>query len=228
MTTIGKELTRDDSWILEIAKIPSDLREKEPALLQTRWFDYRHLSPANLTYLFVERYDTVYREFYSKTRDQLSSENIQVLMFKDVFESNELLCFWNARQAADEIGCDYDFYIRAAMKRSWDRHWKYIPRPNQLYGEELVLDIKDDWTNQLNHNLKLATNPRFKNDNYVGHPDQIAYHKYLIAQVKARVQSHMILARLMLKEQCLPEHIVYGYFTDSEVKRALSHYNISH
>lgn len=219
------EISRDDAWVLELAKVPENMRLTEPELQQTRWFDYRHLLPAQLTYLFVERYKAVYKEIYAQVRDHSDSEKIGVVMFTDVFKSSELLCFWQARQSADSIGCDYDFYLRFALKRAWERGWKYLPRPNQLYGDELVADIRAEWALQCRLVLKLATSEWYKNKNFVGHPDQVSYHAYLVEKIKQREHQHMILARLILKEECLPADIARGYFDNSVVDYALSFYN---
>lgn len=219
------QLTRDDSWLLELAKIPQEMRLNEPELQSKRWFDYRHQLPAQLTYLFAQRYEAIYREFYAKTRDSESAPNIQVTMYEDVFNSPELLCFWNARQTADEIGCDYDFYIRFCMNRTWERAWKYLPRPNQLYGDEIKTDATAAWNNQLKYSLKLSLLDYYMNANYEGHPDQDAYHLYLVAQVNAREQKHMLLARLILKEKCLPLSVAKTHFDKSVLYNALTFHN---
>ena len=219
------EITRDDSWVLEIAKIPETLRIAEPLLQSTRWFDYRTKTPAQLTYLFAERYEAMYREFYAKTRDAERADKITVMLHDDIFNSPELLCYWQARQAADTIGCNYDFYIRFCFERAWDRAWKYIPRPNQIYGEEILLDATTAWKNQLKYSLSLAKLDRYKNADYAGHPDQDAYHSYLVQQINSREQKHMILARLIVKEKCLPLSVAKAHFNKALLYQALSYYH---
>ena len=216
----GKGITKHDAWLLEIAKIPDELRKDEAELRLSRWFDYRDLNAVQLTYLFADRYDTIYREFYAKTIDEERAEKVRTLIGKDVFESPELIGVWRARQAADAIGCKYDFYLRFAFNRFFERGWKYAPRPNQMYGEELVMDVKDAWDATLQCTLQLANRKRFQAGNYEGHPDQDAYHSYLVDMVKTREHKHLILSRLVLKERILPQSIAEKHFDNEVLRRA--------
>lgn len=218
----GSTISRDDSWLLEIAHIPQELREQEAELGQSRWFDYRDLLPAQATYLFADFYDVVYREFYAMTRDYESAETVMTRIKEDVFASSELISFWRARQEADRIGCRYDFYLRFIFKRVWDRGHRMLPRPNQLYGEELVLDIKDAWEHTIAVTLQKASKPRFMQNAFVGHPDQTAYYTYLVEQIKKREHPYMLLARLVFKEKVLPEKIAGEHFGGDVLNRAKS------
>jgi len=216
----GEKITRDDSWMLEIAKIPEELRLEEPELTHERWFDYRHLLPAQATYLFSAIYDEVYRDQHAVAKDLFEAQSITPLLVDDIFDSAELTAMWKARQAADRIGCRYEFYLRVAFKRFFDRTWRNFPRPNQLYGEELVLDIADEWGRAKRATLQLAKDKRFSIDAYSGHPDQIAYHAYLVEQIKEREHQHMLLARLVFKERVLPLEVAGEHFSVDVLKRA--------
>lgn len=216
----GKGITRDDSWMLEIAKIPQELREDESELMQTRWFDYRHLLPAQATYLFAAIYDEIYREAHARAKDIDEAEEIMPLMVQDIFDSPELTSMWRARQVADRIGCRYDFYLRFAFSRFFDRTWRNFPRPNQLFSEELELDITDEWSHAKNVTLQLAKDKRFTIDAYSGHPDQVAYHAYLVEQIKQREHQHMLIARLVFKEKVLPPEVAGEHFGIDVIRRA--------
>lgn len=213
-------LTKDDSWIIELSLVPQELRDTESELMQTRWFDYRHLLPAQATYLFAFYYDQVYREFYAMHRDYRKAGEVNPLPCADIFESNELLALWRGRQAADQIGCKYDFYLRFAFKRYFERAWKFMPRPNQLYGEELVLDIVDAWAEVKSCSLQVATLKRFQPNAYVGHPDQDAYYAYLVEQINLREHKHMLLSRLVFKDQVLPLDVAGRHFPADVLSRA--------
>ena len=215
-------MTKNDAWLLEIAKIPQDLREPEPELLTRRWFDYRDLMPAQLTSLFANRYEVAYREAYARIMDARASENVSPLMGRDVFESPELLPIWRARQAADQIGCKYDFYLNFAFKRFFERGWRYMPRPNQLYGEELILDANEAWQETTRASLQLANRKRFLPEQYVGHPDQDAYYAYLVQQVAQREHRHMVLSRLVFREKILPLAVASEHFSADDLTRAES------
>lgn len=220
ITEFCASLTKDDSWILELSKIPQELRDEEPKLMQTRWFDYRHLLPAQATELFALTYVDVYRELYAQMQDMRIAGRVKPLLNDEIFESPDLLPFWRARQAADSIGCKYDFYLRFAFKRFWDRGWRYLPRPNQLYGEELILDIHDAWEEAKRCVLHLARLQRFQPGHYDGHPDQDAYHAYLIEQIKSREHQHMLLSRLVFREKVLPLDRAQNAFSADVLKRA--------
>lgn len=216
----GSDLSRDDLWLREVTLVPQDMRDEEAELMQTRWFDYRDLIPAQATYLFASRYEAMYRESYSMTRDYRDTNKVRPLLNPDVFKGSDLLSLWRARQAADRVGCKYDFYLRFAMRRFWDRGFSYLPRPNQLYGEELILDVADAWEQALQCSLQLAEQGRFKPEAYMGHPDQDAYHLYLVEQIKKREHQHMLLARLVYREKVLPVEVVGKHFSADVLKRA--------
>lgn len=220
----ASSLTRDDSWMLELAHIPAELREDEAALQSSRWFDYRHLLPAQATLLFATTYEEVYREKYAQLRDYRDAHKVAPLRGQDIFKSTDLLPLWRARQAADRIGCRYDFYLRFAFDRAWERGWAYMPRPNQLYGEDLVLDVADAWAELRRASLQLARSERFKMARYNGHPDQDAYHDYLIEQVRDREHPHLVLARLIYREKCLPAELAGEQFGSEVLRRAYLHF----
>ncbi|MPS48566.1 hypothetical protein [Methylobacillus sp.] len=192
--------SESDIWLYELAHIPEELRVEEPALRTTRWFDYRDKLPLLLTQTFTDTYLRLYREEYARTRDEEYSVNVT-----GGLSTNDLIPLWHARQAADRLGMPYETYLRAVMKRAYEREWKYIVRPNQIYGEETFLDIRDIWDGLKRDILFLAQSPFYRTENYDGHPDQDAYHEYLISVVKLRAEPLMILTRLIHREKHLPE-----------------------
>lgn len=213
-------LTRDDLWLLEVAKVPQELRDDEAELMQSRWFDYRDLLPSQATYLFADTYVSAYREAYSKARDYRVADEVAPLLVLDIFNSADLLPFWRARQAADRIGCKYDFYLRFVMNRYLERGWGYLPRPNQLDGEEVALDVADAWSELLRCTLQLAVKPDFQPGSYRSLPDQDAYHLYLVEQIKKREHHHMVLSRLVFKNRVLPLDVAMNHFSADVLKRA--------
>ena len=186
-TDYCSSLSNSDSWMIELVQVPAEYREQEAALMRSRWFDYRHLLPAQATLLFAEKYRAYYQEFYGKTRCINHAGNVDPLRgFSLEAGGANFLCMWQARQEADRIGCKYDFYLRYVFNRFWDRGWKCLPRPNQIFSEELSADIADAWATECLASLQFATSERFRNESYCGHPDQIAHHSFLIEQVKLR------------------------------------------
>lgn len=212
---------RDDMWLLEIAKIPEELRAQEAELMVSRrWFDYRHMLPTEATTHFTEEYDRIYREYYAMTRDKDSADEAMTRVVADLWKGSDLIAMWRARQGADRIGCKYEFLLRFCFRRFWERGHTYLPRPNQFYGEEMLLDANDAWQAHLAGSLELAKHERFRLDAYVGHPDQVAYHTFLVEQIKKREHHHMLLARLVFKEKVLPEEVAGEHFGAEVINRA--------
>jgi hypothetical protein len=69
---------------------------------------------------------------------------------------------WLARQAADQLGVPYPFVLDFAGRRAHDRLFRRFPRPNQLYGEEFELDVRDAWQATRERSIQYSTADRFK------------------------------------------------------------------
>ncbi len=208
------------SWMLEIESIHENHRVLEAEAMSKRWFDYRMLTPAQSTREFANAYKDEFREAYRRTIDAKSAYGVTPFSPSDIFESSDLTAMWLARQQADMLGCPYWFFIHYAFLRFADRGWRHLPRPNQLYGEELVLDIKDGWQNLLRDVLQFAKHTFYKEQAYVGHPDQISHHEWVVAQIKKKQHQHLALSRA-LRESLLPREIAIAEFGASIYERAL-------
>lgn len=204
----------------ELELVPQELREQEAELMQMRWFDYQRLLPGQATKVFADTYAQVYREFYGQTRDYRTTEESIDDIPDSIFDSEDLLAFWQARQAADRIGCKYDFYLRAAFKRSWGNAWKFLPRPNQLYNYLVVRDVAQEWEDYLDQVTPMAECDFFKGDAYIGSPEQDAYRAYLLKQVRRRERSYMLLSRLVFKDRILPADLALREFGADALARA--------
>lgn len=210
--------------VAEIDKVSESIREVEAELLTVKWFDYRLMLPSEATALFVETYDRICKEYLMKIRDVDAASGIHLSPDgnRDVFDLKGWVSFWKARQASDRIGCKYDYFIRFAMERVLRNGWRYIPRPNQLYGEELVLDARDSWTKWQQVSLQLTDSEDFKAGNYAGRPEQDEYHLYLIGQINRRSHKHMALCRVLFTEEMLPASVAEKHFTRDEIDMAMS------
>lgn len=215
----GSHLSAREYWLAEMG-IHEAHREDEAGLRELRWFDYRHMLPAQATYLFAAQYRFEYIEAYKRTVDIRTAHLVSPFSPEDVFKSSELVSMWLARREADRIGCKYDFYLRTIFERFPDRGWRNLPRPNQLYAEELVLDIEDFWKRRCREVLQLADAPFFFADRYVAHPDQDAYHTWVVGQIKQREHKHLTLARV-LKNNILPLELAGQEFGVDVLNRAV-------
>lgn len=209
---LGASLTWDDCEMLALARISEPHRREEPSLFATKWFDYRHLHPVSATYMFAARYAEAVREIYAQTKDRDEAETAYTFSPDDVFLSRELIGFWIARQAFDRIGVRYEFGLRYVMTRFSTRGWRMFPRPNQLYSEELILDVRDAWAAECKNSLQIAKHERFSVANYIAHPDQISYQEWLLQQTQTREHAHRPLSRLLAENLVTPDVIklVFG------------------
>lgn len=219
-TYYGSGRSRAEYVDLALEKVPEHLRENEADLRLTRWFDYRFMTPAEATSLFAAEYRHAYIEAFKRTRDIRKAHEIRPFSPEDIFASKELSAMWQARQAADEIGCKYDFYLRFAFLRFEHRGWRFFPRANHLSAEELVLDARDAWFVECRASLQVARLPLYRADAYDALPEQREYYEWLCGQVKQREHPHLALAGLVYDSGAMPEAFATEHFTQDTLRKA--------
>jgi hypothetical protein len=142
--------------------------------------------PVQRLYLWVDCYVTAVRNAYRAIKDAKTAAVVHPFNGRDVFYTNEWIGALHSRQELDRLGIRYEFALGFAMKRAADRGWKVFPRPNQLYQQELIEDIRDAWHQECKTRLQIATDPLYKTQNFSGHPDQVAYREWLNAEIRKR------------------------------------------
>src|SRR5690348_14877843 len=82
------------------------LMERE--LMQTKWFDYRFMSPLDATELFVREYTEAYRNKWATNFDTVEAEK-KIPIRGGAWRSNrsEFISCWRARQFVDCLGVPY-------------------------------------------------------------------------------------------------------------------------
>lgn len=220
-TFFGEKLTRDDLELRALTRIHPTARQHEAELYTTKWFDYRLMHPAQATYLFAHCYEQAVRDIYAKTKDL--EESLQLDVWKgqpDIFHrATDTLSVWRARQFCDRIGVRYDFALRFAMNRAADRGWLMFPRPNQLYEETLIRDVKDAWERHLEAIFETAKHPHYDLANYVGADCQDAYIAWLIARCNTRPRPQAPLSRCFREGQ-ISREIALKHFEPRLVEEA--------
>jgi len=211
-TFYGSALTVADCEMLALTRVDPSLRVAEALLYTRKWFDVRHLHPVQATYLFAHEYAEAVRRAYARQKDIRTLEKVRGFDVESLFASRELTAMWRARQAFDAIGCRYEFALEFIMKRFCDRGWRVFPRPNQLYAEEIVLDVRDAWHRECKAVTQLAKHERFDTRNFTGHPDQLAYQAWQIEQVGTRGGNRAMLLGRLLQERALSEQTVTEAF----------------
>lgn len=225
---LGSTLTADECERIALVRIPPVYREREARLFSTKWFDYRSLHPVKATYLLAHLYVEAVRDIHAKTKDYLEAKAItakDVLGHEDIFNPPATgmpidMAFWRARQEFDGVGVRYDFALRFIMNRAADRGWHVYPRPNQLYTQETVLDVRDAWERHRKAVMQTASDPRFELDRYVGHPDQVAYQDWLIEECKRRSSPSSALS-FCIRKKHLNAELALPHFGELAVREAL-------
>lgn len=207
--------------VIHVAKVGSGYREREPLLQQRRWFDYRQDHPVRLTYLFAHLYFEQVKASYRKFHDEDSATDLLTPWgTADVFDSGCRAAMYLARQGADAIGTPYPFMLSMAFRRCFERGWRLFPRPNQLYGPELILDIQDLWREECRMVLRYPDSAFYQNDRFVGHQDQIAWHDWAVAMLKKRGAPEYSVGNLVFDKGLLPVEIAIEHFGPETVAKA--------
>lgn len=212
----GKNLTTAECERLVLTRVPPENRALEARLYEKKWFDYRGMHPVVATYLFAHLYVEAARRMFAKTRDVDEAEFVRPLDNEDIFKSIYLTSLWRGRQAFDACGIKYEFGLDFALNRANDRGWSYFPRPNQLYGQELMTDMQDAWRKRCSEIFQWTADPRLKEFTC---PDREAHRQWMIQQLRMRVQPAPLLATLM-REGWLPEEYATAQLGVEQVERA--------
>jgi hypothetical protein len=221
----GDSLTQDDYDRIALLRIPPAYRELEAQLVTLKWFDYRGIHPVKATYLLAHLFVRAIRDIHAKTKDYLEAKTLVVLDHEDIFNPGATkmpldLPFWRARQEFDRVGVRYDFALNFVMNRAAARGWHVYPRPNQLYSEETVMDVKAAWEKHRLAVFQVAKDPRFELEKFSGHPDQLAYQQWLISECKRREHPSAALS-FCFRAKHLNADLALPAFGDLAVREAL-------
>ena len=102
-------------------------------LVGKKWFGYRHLSPGQSLFLFIDRFSTEFKAAIHKNWGRIirsdASGKINVWnrhpnyihphKWKE-FPKGYMRAFWNAMAHADDAGIPYDFYCKAVIEVAVD------------------------------------------------------------------------------------------------------------
>lgn len=168
----------------------------------------------------VECYRQSYRSSFARTKDADRVDQIEGFAYADPFKSPEIEEFWRLRQAADQIGCPYPFYLNMMFKRRENEGWRVMPRPKHMLDETCVSDVRDAWEALCKTNLQFPELPFFKAARFAGYYEQVQYINWIKKAVKARADQHLLVTRL-IKEGYFTQQSVGQVFGQDVLKRAL-------
>ncbi len=206
-----------------LTTVHDELRLKEADLFGTKWFDYRWMHPVQATHYYAHCYIAAVRIYTEKNKDRDLAATLKVFNVDDIFQSRDLSAVISARQALDRIGCRYEWALGIMGARYSERGWAHMPRPNQLYAEELMMDIVDAWKVECKSRLQIVRDTRFQL--VEGEPlsaVQEEHVEWLLGQVAVRdaISPAALLGRL-LKERLITRQIVQRRHGDAVLKTAL-------
>jgi hypothetical protein len=222
----GLQLLQTPSVAVEaiaLLRVDPELRRKEADLFNTKWFDYRPFHPVAATFYYAHCYAEATKRFCLMAHDKDRVDKIRIVDPKQIFLTREGNSFTAARQALDKIGCRYEWALNFLVDRYADRGWRGMPRPNQLYAEELMLDIADAWKGECVASLQVSKldSMRVEEGKPLTHT-QRDYVAWLLEQVRARkVDAWRPLSRLVTERLITIEMVEreFGADTTTRVRR---------
>lgn len=190
---------------------------QERTLQQSKWFDYRYMTPLEATMVMKSAYVEAYRALYARNVDSREADQ-KTGCRPGKFGSNrtEFTSLWRLRQFADELGVPYDFFVRTAMECLMEHYWQRIPIHNQLYGprnrEKIADAVLSRWAEANETILKVSKLPQYRNENFVGDPAQVAHRSWVLEQLKTKHRYSGYLAAIVYEQRLLPEEVAIREF----------------
>jgi hypothetical protein len=207
-------------------RLSKDVGALEQKLMETKWFDYRFMSPLDATELFVESYKASYRRkwgVYFSTIEGSKKKATRIGGWRS--SPTEFTSFWKARQFADQVGVPYEFFCDCALESLLRRGWERPARPNQLYSEKnlavIVEYVVEKWREHCSDvAFMISTLPQYHLDNFDNQPAQHAHQDWVVEQIRLRHMSTSTIRRACFEECVLPLTRAQFEFRLERVERA--------
>lgn len=185
-------LSPDEAEVLTWDRIGMKWLKFERSLYDTKWFDYRFLTPLDATLLYIRAFHDAYRDAYRANFDRAVGDVIRVVTPQDFFDNFErkhadLVGCWRGRQVADGLGMPYELYTSLAINFRL-RYWKqrFAPKANMLYSEMIVEKVAEAWQDRQTARAYYSEHPNYRVENFRGTPAQIAHRQWLDVQARHR------------------------------------------
>lgn len=148
-----QEATVCEGDVFALTYIDPEVLAVDSQCFDTRWFDYRHLHPANATQYFGRVFNSIRAEIHAREIDEGEAKWMKKhsLTFRlDSQSPRNIKAFWRARQVADLIGMKYEIFCRAAINFLRNqKSWRRMPSPAQLYSNDVVKACVEAWEHEL-------------------------------------------------------------------------------
>lgn len=208
---------------LMFTHIPHERLDCERTLFTHKWFDYRFMHPALATYFFAHCYKTVYKRIYERHIDRQTARYASGIKTEDVFEdANTLSACWRARQVADAMCIPYDLYVELAMTKALGWQRKFLPRPSQLYSDQIIEAVQAGWDERTKGRFEIANDPRYRIDQWADTPEQKAHESWVCTQIARRTpgtRAHLLHKHLWV-DPVIRESLAIDRFGEEEIERA--------
>lgn len=177
--------------IVQMRKIilPKDWKN-ENTLMMSRWFDYRFMSPLDLTLLFGKLYTEYLRRHVRRHIDFSLAETVNGTKTGAPGERSKwFTALWRARQRADEFLLPYELYLEFCFDFSSRRKRKWTMLPNQLHpspkNKEAWLGcFMEFFTERAPYEIRRAGDlPHYRVENNLNLPAQINFRDMIIAEI---------------------------------------------
>ena len=209
-------------------------RKSELDLFARKHWDYRHLSPAEATYLFAR----LFRHLEKRIKAEYLCDDggDSSIVARDIMEEPKnqkarmawrckLTALIKGRQFADKFGIPYSFCIERGLQ-----HWffgrayvleKKASLPLLLNNEECQIAVAQAWLDNLGARIDHATHPRYLLENGCTHPDIQDHQDWLLEQIAKKANPVPSLGKFM-SMGLLSRPNAVARFGQSRVDRALA------
>jgi hypothetical protein len=167
--------------------------ELERKLHQSKWFDYRFVSPMEATHQFRAAYSEIHIRKYGQHFSTEEAKARTGVRAGPAFQHRtELTSFWRARQKADLYGLPYKVFIEVAFDQLMAGGWQRFPHPNQLYAEQNLQRIytaaASYWEEfqQSDFDRSFSHLPEYRTESYHHFPAQVAHRAWVVDLLKKK------------------------------------------
>lgn len=194
----------------------------ERILAQTKWFDYRFLSPIQATQFFVEEYQRIFRWKWRLNFNSADADKKRGTAAGGLFhDRKEFSGFWNARAHADLLGVPYEIYISTAMETALRRaKQKRLLRAEQMRQDDCVVAIQKRWDEELAGARWLSELPHYRAENDHSLPDQIAHQQHVASGARKRSNCSLALGAAIDELRVLPVETAETIYGTEFISRA--------
>lgn len=214
------------------AHIPRRYIKGASEIYQTRWWDYRLMSPGHSFMLFAHTYYKAFRAHgatFMAHRNNHKTVGRGIIGLGEMFNTAEAIWdrdkrhitgMWNAMIAADALGIPYDHFCRLAFQIAKDQNWTHLPRPAQLYGEKLGGAVLYAWEERLKERFIHAKHPIYSLSNYDGSKVQDEYKSWLLGQLEEHSGSPRNVSKVVYQTPQISEQDAAKIVSDFTLTRA--------